>query len=157
MKTLVFISIPMASPGLNTLKRMHFAAQARLKTDWWMSTQCELHKVPAVPKAQEGEKRRVTFTRYSVQPLDPDNFVGGVKMILDNLRRPRQQKNKRTGETVCWAGLQLIYDDDEPHLEAMYFQERVGRRQNEEAKWRCGSGPTAIVASTNRRGVTALT
>ncbi len=128
MRHLVTITIPQASPGLNAIMRMHFSAQARLKTDWWMLCQAELHRVPAVPKAQEGERRRVTFTRYSCQPLDQDNFTGGAKMVLDNFRRPRQQKNKRTGETVCWAGLQLIWDDDEPHLDAHYIQEKVAHK-----------------------------
>ncbi len=128
MKHLITISIPQASPGLNALNRMHFSDQARLKTDWWMLCQRELHKIPAAPKAKEGEKRRVTFTRYAVQILDQDNFTGGAKMLLDNLRRPRTVKNKKTGGVTCWAGLQLIWDDDESHLEAVYTQERVRTR-----------------------------
>ncbi len=49
------------------------------------------HKTPALERADEGEKvgnerTRVCFTGFRVKPLDPDNFAGSVKDLLDGLR-----------------------------------------------------------------------
>jgi hypothetical protein len=48
-------------------------------------------KAPALGKAIQGKAesvRRVTvrFVGYRVRPLDPDNFAGSVKDLLDGLR-----------------------------------------------------------------------
>lgn len=41
----------------------------------------------AVPGKAEGAQRvTVRFTGYRVRPLDPDNFAGSVKDLLDGLR-----------------------------------------------------------------------
>lgn len=41
----------------------------------------------AVPRAEKSTSRiTVRFTGYRVRPLDPDNFAGGVKDLLDGLR-----------------------------------------------------------------------
>ncbi len=50
------------------------------------------HKAPALGKAVPGKTEgpaRVTvrFVGYRVRPLDPDNFAGSVKDLLDGLRR----------------------------------------------------------------------
>jgi len=49
------------------------------------------HKAPALGKAGRGEKEslsrtRIRFVGYRVRPLDPDNFAGSVKDLLDGLR-----------------------------------------------------------------------
>ena len=49
------------------------------------------HKAPAlgaaVPRGTESIPRTtVRFTGYRVRPLDPDNFAGGIKDLLDGLR-----------------------------------------------------------------------
>lgn len=49
------------------------------------------HKVPALDRADAGKKESVQrivvrFTGYRVRPLDPDNFAGSVKDLLDGLR-----------------------------------------------------------------------
>ena len=49
------------------------------------------HEAPTLGVTAKGEKegvRRVTvrFTGYRVRPLDPDNFAGSVKDLLDGLR-----------------------------------------------------------------------
>lgn len=51
----------------------------------------ERHKAPALERAGSGEAtsvRRtvVRFIGYRVRPLDPDNFAGGCKDLLDGLR-----------------------------------------------------------------------
>lgn len=54
-------------------------------------TKLERDKAPALPSAVPGEAKSVQrtvvrFTGYRVQPLDPDNFAGSVKDLLDGLR-----------------------------------------------------------------------
>ena len=49
------------------------------------------HKAPALDRADAREEPcvrrvRVRFTGYRVKPLDPDNFAGSVKDLLDGLR-----------------------------------------------------------------------
>lgn len=51
----------------------------------------ECHKAPALGKTVPGktesmERARVRFTGYRVRPLDPDNFAGSCKDVIDGLR-----------------------------------------------------------------------
>lgn len=51
----------------------------------------ECHQTPALGRPAKGEKEslsraRVRFTGYRVRPLDPDNFAGSVKDLLDGCR-----------------------------------------------------------------------
>lgn len=54
-------------------------------------TQPEQDQAPALGTPVQGEatgiqRTIVRFTGYRVRPLDPDNFAGGVKDLLDGLR-----------------------------------------------------------------------
>jgi hypothetical protein len=49
------------------------------------------HEAPALGAAVQGEtaglpRATIRFTGYRVRPLDPDNFAGSVKDLLDGLR-----------------------------------------------------------------------
>jgi hypothetical protein len=51
----------------------------------------EPYDPPALDRAVEGKEERldrvvVCFKGYRVRPLDPDNFAGGCKGLLDGLR-----------------------------------------------------------------------
>lgn len=51
----------------------------------------ERDQTPALDEAVQGEtgsdeRTRVSFVGYRVRPLDPDNFAGSVKDLLDGLR-----------------------------------------------------------------------
>ncbi len=51
----------------------------------------ERHQAPALGRADEGKANSipriiVRFTGFRVRPLDPDNFAGSVKDLLDGLR-----------------------------------------------------------------------
>lgn len=51
----------------------------------------EPHKAPALERPVPGKEEgipgvTVRFTGYRVRPLDPDNFAGSVKDVLDGLR-----------------------------------------------------------------------
>lgn len=55
------------------------------------NTKPQRHKAPALGRAVQGEEKSlrrvvVSFTGYRVRPLDPDNFAGSVKDLLDGLR-----------------------------------------------------------------------
>ena len=119
MERLAIFTIWLATPSLNVLNTRHWSYKHKLKAEWFSLMNAALHAINVVPKAMEGERRRVIFIRYSLRPLDADNFSGGAKMILDNLRRPR------TDGKQAWAGLQMIWDDDEQHVETVYLQAKV--------------------------------
>lgn len=57
-------------------------------------------------KAEPGERRRVTIISYRKQICDPDNFGGGLKLILDSL-----------------IELDLICDDSPKYMELIALQE----------------------------------
>ena len=55
------------------------------------NTKPQRHQAPtlgsAIPRETEGFSRtRVRIVGYRVRPLDPDNFAGSVKDVLDGLR-----------------------------------------------------------------------
>lgn len=57
-------------------------------------TKPEHHQTPALGQAIPGETKsvqraRVRFIGYRVTPLDPDNFAGSVKDLLDGLRHAK--------------------------------------------------------------------
>ena len=79
----------------------------------------QCHQAPALGGAVQGEAKGirrtlVRFTGYRVKPLDPDNFAGSVKDLLDGLRH---------------AG---ILQGDEPwRIKLETEQEKVGKYSEE--------------------------
>lgn len=65
-------------------------------------------------KAQSVERVIVRFTGYRCKPLDPDNFAGGVKDLLDGIRRAK-----------------LVQDDSYWQIRLQTEQERVARKSEE--------------------------
>jgi hypothetical protein len=56
------------------------------------NSQPQRHPTPALERATARKEKSlgrviVRFTGYRVRPLDPDNFAGSVKDLLDGLRR----------------------------------------------------------------------
>lgn len=81
----------------------------------------EPHKRPAlepVSPVETGGGGRVVvrFTRFCCQPLDPDNFVGSTKALLDCLRQ-------------AWP--EIIADDGPEFIELQHAQIRVRTRKEE--------------------------
>ena len=63
------------------------------------------HKTPALGDATEGKETcvgRVTvrFIGYRCRPLDPDNFAGGCKDLLDGLRHAGLIPNDRPQDII---------------------------------------------------------
>lgn len=74
----------------------------------------ESHQAPAleraVPREKESLRRtRIRFIGYRVRPLDPDNFAGSVKDLLDGLRHAS-----------------LLDGDEDWRIELETRQEKVG-------------------------------
>jgi hypothetical protein len=71
--------------------------------------------VRPVPRKEKGaERTTVRFIGYRVQPIDPDNFAGSVKDLLDGLRH---------------AG--IISGDESWRIRLETEQEKVGRYADE--------------------------
>lgn len=95
---MIVLDIPRASPSLNDTRRKHWRVVYREKKLWSEEIHYALiqvrHRGGLVPN-----RARVTVERYG-RLLDVDNFVGGLKPIIDSLRREG-----------------LIADDTAEHLE----------------------------------------
>ena len=79
----------------------------------------ERHEAPALGATIRGEaaglcRTRIRFVGYRVQPLDPDNFAGSVKDLLDGLRHA-----------------ELLLDDNPEHITLETEQVRVAHRKDE--------------------------
>jgi hypothetical protein len=94
---MIRLQIPEATPSLNT-GRKHWSYHTKLRKHWSQlvmeakfKNRFETHPTP--------QHARVTVTRYGKRMLDRDNFVGGLKNLIDGL--------KDNG---------LILDDDASHM-----------------------------------------
>ena len=101
----LIIEIPLPTPSLNKLQRMHFHARTRLRRQY--ETICHFQATGA-NRAKRFEFRRVSITRHSPRELDFDNLVGGCKLLVDAL--------ERTG---------LIYCDAPQYLRVEYNQRKA--------------------------------
>lgn len=77
------ITVPIASPSLNTYSYSHWRTQRAAKSGWLILLTAATR---SAPKATG--KRRLEIHRYGKRALDIDNLIGGAKMVItDNLRR----------------------------------------------------------------------
>lgn len=99
------IILPLVTMSNNELIRMHWRTRKAMKlTYMW-----ELVAVGANDpkyKAEFGERRRLTIISYRKQLCDPDNFMGGLKILIDSLQE-----------------MDLICDDSDKYLELIALQE----------------------------------
>ena len=99
------IILPVVTMSNNELIRTHFRTRMKMKDTY----QWELIAVGANDpkyKAKFGERRRVTIISYRKQLCDPDNFMGGLKILIDSLQE-----------------MDLICDDSPKYLELIALQE----------------------------------
>lgn len=78
------IILPLVTPSLNELLRIHFRKRKRLKQDYeWQliasGANDSQYKVNGI------KKRRVEIRSFRSRLLDQDNFIGGLKPLLDSL------------------------------------------------------------------------
>ena len=100
MKTLR-IKIATPPPTLNVMLRKHHMSRSRINNRIYTEVMAEVRS--QVQKKDlplfGGAPVRITGTRYSNSPLDPDNLIGSLKPVIDGLRH-------------CGA----ILDDTENHV-----------------------------------------
>jgi hypothetical protein len=99
------IEIPMPTPSLNQLRKMHFHAVKRLRDRYTVILRTH---ATALNRAGPYQFRRVIIERRGVRALDYDNLVGGCKPLVDAL---------------CRAG--LLWDDAPKHCQIQYTQTKV--------------------------------
>lgn len=99
---MLLIEIPMPTPSLNRLQRMHFHARKRLRDQYERICRA---RASSLHRARPGEHKCIRIERHAARELDHDNFVGGCKPLVDALNR---------------AG--LIWDDNPKHLRVEYRQ-----------------------------------
>lgn len=105
---MIALTIPEASPSLN-LMRKHWTHLYSLRKHWsmlvWVAkNEARVRDPEPLPWA------RVKIIRVGRRNLDTDNFVGGLKCLIDGLREQR-----------------LIVDDSPDHLELVTEQRLVVR------------------------------
>lgn len=104
MAPLWTLDIPEASPSLNAFANsLRPYAYQKIRNDWQkylISAWWEAREhTPALASLTPPRRARLTVTRSSPRALDPDNLVGGLKPVIDALRR-----------------MNLIHDDDPESL-----------------------------------------
>lgn len=95
----------MASPSLNKYAFSHWRTQYRDKQEWYVALMAAARLANATKATG---KRRVTVVRHGRRLLDIDNAIGGLKPILDGMRK-----------------LELLVDDDRHNLELVMLQTQV--------------------------------
>lgn len=95
---MINLVIPEASPSLNIMRGKHWSHHYSLRKHWSMLVlvaKSEAH----VRLVEPVERAAVNIVREGFKLLDTDNFVGGLKCVIDSLREQR-----------------LIVDDSPAHM-----------------------------------------
>lgn len=104
---MITLTIPEASPSLNEHKWKHWSHHLRLRKHWSMLVL--VAKVEArVSMDTPLDRVTVKITREGHRKLDTDNFVGGLKCLIDSLREQR-----------------LIVDDSPDHMTLTTEQRQI--------------------------------
>lgn len=107
---MIILTIPEASPSLNEHKWKHWTHHLRLRRHW--SLLVMVAKNEARVNGEPIENAAVKITREGHGKLDHDNFVGGLKCLIDSLREQR-----------------LIVDDSPEHMTLTTVQIQVPKKQ----------------------------
>jgi hypothetical protein len=82
---MIVLDIPRATPSLNATRWKHWRVAYREKQLW--RTEVRVARIQAgYCNVQAPRRARVTIERYG-RALDPDNFVGGLKSLIDSLKQ----------------------------------------------------------------------
>lgn len=114
------------SPSLNKLLRMHWGERKKLKEDLAWEVFAELNKLnPDYEVVVIPQKVFIKITSYRKSFLDKDNFIGGLKPLIDAIKE-----------------LKLIYDDSEEFLN-LEAEQRIEKKKK--------SNRTEIIISPDRK------
>jgi hypothetical protein len=105
----ITLTIPEASPSLNEHKWKHWSAHIKLRKHWSMLVLVAKNEA-RVPNTDPKELVSVKIIREGHRKLDVDNFVGGLKCLIDSLREQR-----------------LIVDDSADHMTLTTEQRQIPR------------------------------
>lgn len=103
------VEIPMPTPSLNVLVRMHYQAIKRLRDQY---TTILRAAATSIHRAKPGQFRKVWIERRGKRLLDHDNLVGGCKPLVDALER---------------SG--LIWRDNPRFVEVKYSQSTISAKR----------------------------
>jgi len=81
---MIILDIPRATPSQNATRWKHWRVAHREKKLWREEIHYACKQAGYRPQPPP-QRARVTIERYG-RALDPDNFVGGLKAVIDSLR-----------------------------------------------------------------------
>jgi len=106
---MITLTLREASPSLNEHIRKHWVHHHRLARHWSMLVM-EAKSAARIGQPSTPAHAELKVTRFGIRSLDTDNFVGGLKPLIDAL--------KNHG---------FIADDDPAHLTLTTAQMRVAK------------------------------
>lgn len=106
---MITIVIPEASPSLNAHKWKHWSHHLKLRKHWSMLVMVAKNEA-RIGNPDPLDKATVKIIREGYRKLDTDNFVGGLKCLIDSLREQR-----------------LILDDSPDHMTLVTEQRQIPR------------------------------
>lgn len=81
------IVIPILTPSLNELLRTHRNERRKLKNMLKARILAAIYDMQMeVRKMRKPSKRIVAITSYRKRRMDPDNFTGGLKQLIDSIK-----------------------------------------------------------------------
>lgn len=99
------------TPSLNLIVNKHWSKAREYKVYWHMMVRAAKGRAKIWSTQPPYERARVTIIRENNRLLDQDNFVGGCKYLIDGLRVHG-----------------LIVNDDAQHIEVIYLQRQIQKR-----------------------------
>ena len=109
------VTIKTLTPSLNKLLRMHWAERKKQKDDLAWEVYAELEKRnPGYEVMLIPQKARLEITSYRKSFLDKDNFIGGLKQLVDVIKE-----------------LRLIYDDS-PEYITLKAEQRIEKKRKKQ-------------------------
>lgn len=108
---MIVLHIPEASPSLNQIIGKHWTHYRKFRYHWSVLVLVAKNQSSIGPW-KPLQRASVRITRESYRLLDPDNFVGGLKVLIDGLRDQG-----------------LIVDDSPDHISLIGEQVKITRTQ----------------------------
>lgn len=103
---MITLEIPRATPSMNSTHHKHWRVMYAQKKLWQQEVWAA--RVQACGATYETvDRAKVTIERYSQRSLDVDNYLGGLKSVIDALKSER-----------------LILDDNAERLELIATQHK---------------------------------
>lgn len=97
------------TPSNNKLLRMHYRERRRLKESYMWELLVAMNENNVTPdEVVAGDRKKLMIISYRKKLLDPDNFIGGLKLLIDGL-----------------VDMRLIHDDSPEYLELQEAGQKI--------------------------------